>query len=107
MPEVAAREAYMAAFHAAQACLFERDGRSPKTHSGVHAAFGLLAAHEPVLGRRLGSFLPRAYNLKDISDYSTTRTVSEPQAGAAIRAAADFLAAVEAYLGIPPDTAPG
>ena len=41
MPEVAAREAYMASFHAAQACLFERDGRAPKTHSGVHAAFGL------------------------------------------------------------------
>jgi uncharacterized protein (UPF0332 family) len=57
MPEVAAREAYMAAFHAAQACLFERDGRAPKTHSGVHAAFGLLAAGEAGLGRRLGSFL--------------------------------------------------
>ena len=83
MPEVAAREAYMAAFHAAQACLFERDGRAPKTHSGVHAAFGQLAAREPGLGRRLGSFLPRAYNLKDISNYSTTRTVSEAQAGAA------------------------
>jgi uncharacterized protein (UPF0332 family) len=76
MPEVAAREAHMAAFHAAQACLFERDGRAPKTHSGVHAAFGLLAAGEAGLGRRLG------------------------------RRLGSFLAAVEAFLGAPPGADP-
>lgn len=35
--EIAAREACMAIFHAAQALLFERGGRTPKTHGGCTA----------------------------------------------------------------------
>jgi uncharacterized protein (UPF0332 family) len=33
----AGRTAYLAAFHAAQALITERTGRSVKTHRGVHA----------------------------------------------------------------------
>ncbi|MBU6298985.1 MAG: HEPN domain-containing protein [Alphaproteobacteria bacterium] len=35
----AGRAAYLAGFHAAQAILFERHGRTPKTHSGVQTKF--------------------------------------------------------------------
>lgn len=34
--DVAGRMAYLAGFHAAQALIFERTGRTVKTHKGVH-----------------------------------------------------------------------
>ena len=37
--EAAGRAAYLAVFHAAQAMIFERDAKVPKTHRGVHAQF--------------------------------------------------------------------
>jgi len=92
---VAAREAYMAAFHAAQALLFERTGRVPKTHSGVHAAFGQLTIQELGLSRDLGRFLADAYTQKQIADYATDRTVDKAKAKQTIAAAALLLATVE------------
>jgi uncharacterized protein (UPF0332 family) len=49
MAEEAARSAYYAAFHAAQALAFERTGRSSKTHTGVHRQFHKLTRSEPVV----------------------------------------------------------
>ena len=37
--EDAGRNAYLAAFHAAQALIAERTGKDAKTHKGVHAQF--------------------------------------------------------------------
>ena len=37
LPAHAARAAYLACFHIAQAVIFERDDRAPKTHQGVHS----------------------------------------------------------------------
>ena len=45
--EDAARNAYLAAFHAAQALIAERTGRDAKTHKGVHTAFARLTKDEP------------------------------------------------------------
>ncbi|HEX3522373.1 MAG TPA: hypothetical protein VHT52_09830 [Stellaceae bacterium] len=39
MGEDAGRNAYLAAFHAAQALIAERTGKEAKTHKGVHAQF--------------------------------------------------------------------
>lgn len=99
VPEPAAREAYLAAFHAAQALIRERRGRVPRTHRGVHALFGQLAIDDSALGPQLGRFLSRAYELKDIADYSTTQRVSSEEAEAAIAEAGRFLAAIERVLG--------
>ena len=38
-PDEAGRAAYLAGFHAAQALIFERNGKTPKTHSGVQTEF--------------------------------------------------------------------
>lgn len=43
----AGRNAYLAAFHAAQALIFERTGKIAKTHQGVHSEFSLLAKDDP------------------------------------------------------------
>lgn len=40
---VAAREAYVAAFHAAEAYIFERSERVAKTHRGLRTLFSQLA----------------------------------------------------------------
>ena len=67
----AGRGAYVAAFHAAQALIFERTGKVAKTHMGVHALFGQLVKEEPQLDDTLPGFLKRTYNLKAVADYET------------------------------------
>jgi uncharacterized protein (UPF0332 family) len=66
----AGRGAYLAAFHAAQALIFERTGKASKTHNGVHTQFDRLVMSEPEL-EKLPTFLHQAYNLKAVADYET------------------------------------
>jgi uncharacterized protein (UPF0332 family) len=59
--EDAGRNAYLAAFHAAQALIAERTGKDAKTHRGVHAQFARLTRNEPCLSLELQqSFLAQA-----------------------------------------------
>lgn len=95
----AARLAYMTAFDAARALLFERNGSVPRTHGGVHGAFGRLAKDDPRLGRAAARFLSAAYDLKDRADYRVDRIVSLAEAETAIAEAGRFLAAIERVLG--------
>lgn len=39
VPRVGAREAYLAAYHAAEALVFERTGKIAKTHRGIRTEF--------------------------------------------------------------------
>jgi uncharacterized protein (UPF0332 family) len=96
----AGRTAYFAGYHAAQALLFEKRGRSPKTHSGVQAEFARLAKAEPKIDRELRAFLGRAYNLKAIADYETGSgsNVTRAQATETIEAARRFVATLEQLL---------
>jgi uncharacterized protein (UPF0332 family) len=93
----AGRAAYFAGFHAAQAFIFERSGRSPKTHSGVQTEFARWAKREAAIDRELRAFLGRAFNLKSIADYATgsDSKVTPAQAEKAIAAAHRFVAAIE------------
>lgn len=65
----AARAAYLAGFHAAQALVFERTARIAKSHSGLRAAFARLAKDDPRIDRTFTRFLARAYKSKEITDY--------------------------------------
>ena len=67
--EDAGRNAYLAAFHAAQALIAERTGKDAKTHRGVHSQFARLTRNEARLGRELRQFLAQAYDIKSIADY--------------------------------------
>lgn len=42
LPEAAGRAAYIAAYHVAQAFIFERAGKIAKTHNGVRSEFARL-----------------------------------------------------------------
>lgn len=79
---VAARCAYYAAFHAAEAFILERMGKAVKTHAGVHRQIALLARTEPSFPVGIASFLKQTYELKDIGDYGI-----EPSAKVSIKAA--------------------
>lgn len=74
--EIAAREAYLAAFHAALAYIFERRNAHPKTHSGVHSLFAETAAKYPDLGPETGRFLAKSYDWKQKHDYSLSGSIS-------------------------------
>lgn len=52
----AGRNAYLAAFHAAQAFIFEQTGTIAKTHSGVRSEFARLAKEAPAWKRAFQPF---------------------------------------------------
>jgi uncharacterized protein (UPF0332 family) len=90
--EDAGRNAYLAAFHAAQALIFARLGRIVKTHRGVHRLVSDLAREDPDLAD-FSRFLSQAYNLKSIADYGVGPDTDVPpdRAAAAISTAEQFV----------------
>jgi uncharacterized protein (UPF0332 family) len=63
--EDAGRAAYLAAFHAAQALICEREHRSLKTHQGVQSEFARLIKTELTVTAELRGFLSRALRIQD------------------------------------------
>jgi len=93
LAEAAARAAYLAAFHAAQALIFERSAKVPKTHRGVHAQFSRLVKDIPELSAELPRFLSQAYDFKAVADYEIGPDATVPLAEAisATTAAENFV----------------
>jgi len=95
----AARAAYLAGFHAAQALISERTGRIAKSHSGVRSTFARLVKDDPQVDRALVQFLGRAYRFKEVADYGTgpdaVVTTSEAQE---IASAARFVDCIASLL---------
>jgi uncharacterized protein (UPF0332 family) len=90
---IAGREAYLAAFHAAEALLFERTGKIARTHRGLRAQFARIAKDEPCIDQSLSGFLGRAYELKSLADYGTgsEASISRATAEAAVESATRFV----------------
>jgi uncharacterized protein (UPF0332 family) len=97
----AGRGAYLAAFHASQAFIFERTGKPAKTHQGVQSEFHRLALNEPRIDKAFPPFLTQAYNLKAVADYETGDNSDIPpeRSAAAIKTAARFLDCIAGLLG--------
>ena len=96
-PDEAGRTAYLAGFHAAQALIFERQDRTPKSHSGVQTVLASLTRDEVGFDIELRRFLGRAYNLKAVADYETGphAVVTHEQAADAIASAVLFVEAIK------------
>jgi uncharacterized protein (UPF0332 family) len=62
--------AYLAAFHVAEAYIFEQTGRTVKTHRRLRPTFSRIARNEPRITQESLIFLAIAYELKSIADYS-------------------------------------
>jgi uncharacterized protein (UPF0332 family) len=107
LPHIAAREAYLAVFHAAEAYIFETTGKVAKTHRGVRSEFSRLAKDEPRIARDLIAFLGAAYQFKTRADYtvgSTAAPITCPEAAAAIASTKQFIDTIAQLL--PPGVAP-
>ncbi len=92
----AGRNAYLAAFHAAQAFIFERTGKVAKTHQGVRIEFNRLAKGATEIDRELPRFLAQAYNLKAVADYEMgpDSVVPLERAAAAVEGADRFVESI-------------
>ena len=100
LAKAAARSAYYAAFHAAQAYIVERTGKIAKTHSGVRSEFARLAKDTAAIEKALPAFLAQAYLYKEIADYGTGRgtNLTLEEANRAIAEATRFIGCVTALL---------
>ena len=89
----AARVAYLAAFHAAQALIFERTGKIAKTHRGVRSAFAQLTKDDARFDQDLRQLLGRGYQRKEIADYGVgpQPSMSEIEAREMIDTAVRFI----------------
>lgn len=101
--DVAGRMAYLAGFHAAQALIFERTGRTVKTHKGVHGQLYRLIKDAHDFDPNLRTFLSESYDLKTVADYETgpSASVSPERARLALDRAKRFVAWIEAKLDAP------
>lgn len=79
LAKVAARSAYYAAFHAAEAFIIERTGKVAKTHSGVRTELARLLKDAYVGQRFFLTFLAQAYKYKEIGDYGLGRARLSPR----------------------------
>lgn len=97
----AGRGAYLAAFHAASAFIFERTGKFTKTHQGVQREFHRLARGETRLDASFPAFLSQAYNLKAVADYELGPDADIPaeRATAAIETAGRFVERIADLIG--------
>ncbi|MBW4090816.1 MAG: HEPN domain-containing protein [Proteobacteria bacterium] len=98
--DVAGKEAYLAGYHAAEAFIFEHNGKPVRTHKGVRLEFARLSQNEPKL-REFVAFLARAYELKSVADYGVGPDVEVTldDATAAIATAERLVGCIAALLG--------
>jgi uncharacterized protein (UPF0332 family) len=98
--EAAARTAYLAGFHAAQAFIFETNERIYKTHSGMRGEFTRLVRNDPRVDDEKRAFLGRTYDLKAIADYETGpgSHISAERAREAIDSAKRFVECIAGLL---------
>ncbi len=100
VPRIAGREAYLAAFHAAEALVYERTGKIAKTHRGLRAQFARIVRDEPSIDKPISEFLGRAYELKSLADYGTgtEAAISFKTANAAVETATRFVDCIATLL---------
>lgn len=102
--EDAARAAYMAGFHVAQAYIFERTDKTSKSHKGVQIEFFRLTKDDPRIDVELRKFLSQSYDYKSVADYFTgpDASTSAEEATNALATSRRFVTHVSELVTIPP-----
>jgi uncharacterized protein (UPF0332 family) len=92
--EDAARCAYLACFHVAQALIFERIEEVFKTHKGVQGEFNRLVKNDTRSDHELRKFFSRGYEFKALADYGVgpDAVISASAAAEAVATAKQFVA---------------
>lgn len=92
----AASRAYYAMAHVAEAALLEHD-ITPKTHKGLRGQFGKQFVTTGIFSSEMGRNLRRAFDLRQMAEYSGT-DLSTETTNDVIEQAASFVKTVESYL---------
>jgi uncharacterized protein (UPF0332 family) len=92
----AAREAYMAAYHAAEVLVIEKTGKMVKTHAGLRTEFSRLGQGNAQIERWMTSFLANGFRFKSLSDYDVIQEapITAADAEALIAEARKFVARI-------------
>ena len=107
--EDAARAAYLASFHVAQGYIFERTGKTSKSHRGVQTEFFRLTKDDARVDPVLRRFLSQSYEFKSVADYLTgdEAVTSAAEAAEAVATSKRFVTHFAALVALPesaPDT---
>ncbi len=98
LPQVAAKEAYLAVYHAAHAFIFEGPGKAVKNHKVMRSKFAEITKGDGRFDRALTSLLGRAYKFKEVADYGLQGGVTAKEAQVMVNLAQRFVDAVTRLL---------
>lgn len=96
-PQSIVNRAYYAMFYAALA-LLQKIEKVPSKHSGVISLFDTEFALKGVFPKELSKDFHKAFELRQISDYRTFKTISKEKAEETLNNAVHFVEAVKKYL---------
>lgn len=96
-PQSIVNRAYYAMFYAALA-LLQKIGKVPSKHSGVISLFDTEFALKGIFPKELSKDFHKAFELRQVSDYKTFKTISKEKAEETLNNAVRFVKAVKKYL---------
>lgn len=103
LTRAAARSAYFALFLAAEALIFEKAGKTVKTHNGVRTEIARLVTEIKLVDRAFLTFLTQAYKYKEVADYGIGEVVeiSRDEVADVIERADRWVSRIESLLHSP------
>ena len=96
-PQGIINRSYYGMFYAAIA-LLQEIGKIPSKHAGVISIFDTEFVKRGIFPKQLSKDFHRAFELRQISDYRTTKTPNKEQAEEVLRKAVVFVQAIREYL---------
>lgn len=96
-PQGIINRSYYAMFYAAIA-LLQKIGRIPSKHAGVISLFDTEFVKKGIFSKQLSKDFHRAFELRQVSDYRTTKPLKRDQAEQVWKKAVDFVKTVKDYL---------
>jgi uncharacterized protein (UPF0332 family) len=96
-PQSIVNRAYYAMFYATLA-LLQKIGKVPSKHSGVISLFDTEFALKGIFPKELSKDFHKAFELRQVSDYKTFKTISKEKAEETLNNAVRFVEAVKKYL---------
>ena len=96
-PQGIINRSYYAMFYAAIA-LLQKIGRIPSKHAGVISLFDTEFVKKGIFSKQLSKDFHRAFELRQVSDYRTTKPLKRDQAEQVWNKAVDLVQAVKDYL---------
>ena len=100
MFDIAGRQAYIASLIAARALIYERTGKTSKTHKGVKVVMHRMVREGLPIDRGLLVALEYGFELKNVADYGESEHISISEAERALQLAADFIVRIEKLISV-------